>query len=86
MATGVVHLTGGFTATSLAESETERSNLSLLMQKAGIPPERMSVGGKGKRVEFSASGDETAIRRLRDVLAGRAYLFPGLWTRVEQRR
>lgn len=84
--TDAVHLTGGFTAATVADGAAERDTLAVLMQRAGIDMDEIHVGGKSKLVEFSASGSEGAIRRLRDMLTGRAFMYPGLWTRVEPPR
>lgn len=86
MMADVVRLTGGFTAATVADSAAERDTLAVLMQRAGIDTDNIQVGGKSKLVEFSAAGSESAIRRLRDMLSGRAFMYPGLWTRVESSR
>lgn len=86
MMTDAVRLTGGFTAATVADGATERDTLAVLMQRAGIDTDAIQVGGKSKLVEFSAAGSESAIRRLRDMLSGRAFMYPGLWTRVESSR
>lgn len=84
--TDAVRLAGGFTAATVADSATERDTLAVLMQRAGIDMDAIQVGGKSKVVEFSATGSEDAIRRLREMLSGRAFMYPGLWTRVEPPR
>lgn len=83
MMADAVCLTGGFTAATVADGAAERDTLVVLMQRAGIDMDAIHVGGKSKLVEFSAAGSESAIRRLRDMLSGRAFMYPGLWTRVE---
>lgn len=83
MMADAVRLTGGFTAATVADGAAERDTLVVLMQRAGIDMDAIHVGGKSKLVEFSAAGSESAIRRLRDMLSGRAFMYPGLWTRVE---
>lgn len=86
MMADAVRLTGGFTAATVSDGAAERDVLAVLMQRAGIDTDNIQVGGKSKLVEFSAAGSESAIRRLRDMLSGRAFIYPGLWTRVESSR
>lgn len=81
--TDPVRLTGAFTATSVADATSERDTLSVLMQRAGVQADDIHVSGKSKLVEFTAAGSEGVIRRLREMLSGRAFMYPGLWTRVE---
>ncbi len=83
MMTNPVRLTGAYTASTVADATIERDIMGVLIQRAGIDTDSIQVGGKSKVVEFSATGELGAIDELRRLLSGRAFLFPGLWTRVE---
>jgi hypothetical protein len=79
-------VTGAFTAATVADASAERDVVEMLMQRAGFDVDSFQVTGKGKLVEFSAVGDDAPVQRIREMLSGRAFRYPGLWTRVESVR